>query len=83
MRSTTSDTQTLPSLPYNEGRFLLPTKPKTFRRLTRQKKDSLLHTTFPDRSRPIRAAKRRYINQWGTEKVVFPCVLGPVVRALP
>ena len=30
-----------------------------------------------------RAAKRRYINQWGTKKVVCRIVLGPVVRALP
>jgi hypothetical protein len=34
-------------------------------------------------SRARRAAKRRYINQWGTKKVVCLRVLGPVVRALP
>jgi hypothetical protein len=54
-------------------------------RLTQQKKDSLLHTTFPllPSLGLRRAAKRRYINQWGTKKVVCLRVLGPVVRALP
>lgn len=83
------------SAPTRPFLLCLTTKADFFHRLSQaQLKQSLMAQTLQERLfaayhvpdftlRIRRAAKRRYINQWGTKKVVCLRVLGPVARALP